>query len=273
MGCARRIFSDSRGGVLFKLLVALAVLFAAVALAWMLFLPRLLTSQLRTRTGFDVKVQSLAVNPFAGKVAVRGLLISNPPTFPVHDFIEVREFSANFEMFSLFSERLVFTSLVVDVPTVTLVMRDGGESNATAFQHNLNPVEQGPPRPAAPDRPPAPPRKFLIRQLTLRAGRLVIIEHADRKPVSHEFHLGLDQSYKDVTNVRQLLSPAALQSLAPVGAALSGLGVIPGELGAAIADSVKGASKSGAGFLKNFGRQAGEKVKGYFDALEESRKP
>ncbi len=100
-----------------------------------------------------------------------------------------------------------------------------------------------------------------------------MIEHADHKPVSHEYHLGLNQNYTDVTNVRQLLSPTALQSLAPVGVALTTLGVIPGELGAAIGYAVKGASKSGAGFLKNLGHKAGEKVKGYFDALEESRKP
>ncbi len=123
--------------MLFKLLVALAALCAAVALAWMLFLPALLTSQLRSRTGFDVTVQSLAVNPFTGKVAVHGLVISNPPTFPVHDFIEVREFSANLEIFTLFSSRLVFTSMVLDVPTVTLVTRDEGESNAVAFEQNL----------------------------------------------------------------------------------------------------------------------------------------
>ena len=267
MGRMRRISPGTRGGALFKLLVMLAVLLAGLALAWMLFLPALLTAQLRTRTGFEATVQRLTVNPFTGKVEVHGLLINNPPTFPVHDFIEVREFRADLEVFTLFSDRLVFTTMVVDVPTVTVVMREDGDSNAIAFQHNLNAEEKGP------SQPPAPARKFLIRHLTLKAERLVIIEHANRLPATREFKLGLNQNYSDVSNVRQLLSPTALQSLAPVGAALTGLGVIPGELGEAIGDALKGASKSGAGFLKNLGHKAGEKVKGYFDALEESRKP
>ena len=59
--------------------------------------------------------------------------------------------------------------------------------------------------------------------------------------------------------------------LAPVGVALKGL--VPGELGDAIGDAVKGAGKAGAGFFKSVGHKAGEKVKGFFDALEESRKP
>jgi hypothetical protein len=265
VGRARRTFSSSRGGALFKLLVGLAVLFAAGALAWMLFLPAVVTAQLRSRTGFDATVQSLAVNPFTGRVELRGLLITNPPTFPEHEFIELRGFSANAEVFSLLSDRPVFTSLVVDVASVTLVVRPDGQTNATAFQHHLASDGDGVPR------PPSPPQKFLIRHLTLRADRLLIVDHTNSLPVSHEYHLGLNQNYTDVTDLRQLLSPTALQSLAPVGLALKGL--VPGELGDAIGDAVKGAGKAGTGFFKTVGHKAGEKVKGFFDALEESRKP
>jgi uncharacterized protein involved in outer membrane biogenesis len=268
VGCVRRNFSDTRGGALFKLLVALVVLCAAAALAWMLFLPSVLTSQLRTRTGFDATVQSLAVNPFTGNVELRGLVVSNPPTFAEREFIEVREFHANLEVFSLLSDRLVFSSIVLDVPSVTLVVRADGQSNAISFQHHLTAVPDNQPPP-----PPSPPRRFLIRHLTLRADKLVIVDHSHTQPSSHEYHLGLNQNYTDVTNVRQLLSPAALESLAPVGVALTGLGVIPGEMGSALSDALKGATKSGAGFFKSLGHKAGEKVKGYFDALEESRKP
>ena len=265
MGRDRRISSSTRGGALFKLLVVLAVLFAAGALAWMLFLPAIVTAQLRSRTGFDATVQSLAVNPFTGRVELRGLVITNPPTFPEHEFMEVREFSANAEVFSLLSDRPVFTTLVLDVASVTLVLRPGGQTNATAFQHHLASDGAGTPS------PPSPPHHFLIRHLTLRADRLVIVDHSGPQPASHEYHLGLNQSYTDVTDVRQLLSPAALQSLAPVGLALKGL--VPGELGDAIGDAMKGATKAGAGFFKTVGHKAGEKVKGFFDALEESRKP
>ena len=74
-----------------------------------------------------------------------------------------------------------------------------------------------------------------------------------------------------MTELRQLLAPAALQSLAPVAEALTGL--VPGDLGQALSDTVKGATKAGEKLLRATGRKAGEKVKGYFDALEESKKP
>lgn len=261
---ARRTFSDSTGGALSKLLLVLAVLFAAAALAWMLFLPAVLTSQLRARTGFDATVQSLAVNPFTGRVHLRGLVVTNPPTYPVRDFMEVREFQSDLQVLTLLSDRTVFDSIVLDVASVTLVMRPDGQTNTAAISQHLTAAEPGPSRPSK-------PHNFLIRRLTLRADRLVIVDHSTRLPTTREFRLGLNQNYTDVTNVKQLLGPAALQSLAPVGVALKGL--VPGQLGDAIADAVKDATKSGAGFFKNVGHKAGEKVKGFFDALEESRKP
>jgi len=250
-----------------KLVVLLAVVFAVVALAWMTLLPAVLTSQLRERTGFDATVQSLSVNPLTGTAHVRGLLVTNPPTFPIRDFVRLREFQADAEVFTLWSDRVVFKSMLIDVDNVTLVKREGGQSNADAFQQHLTQPSDGRPQPP----PSRPGRRFLIHHLTVRIDRLVIADYSSRMPSSHEYRLGLNQSYTDVSDVKDLLAPAALQSLAPVGAALKGL--VPGELGQAIGGAVKDATKTGEGLLKSMSRKAGEKAKGYFDALEESRKP
>jgi uncharacterized protein involved in outer membrane biogenesis len=259
--------SGRHGGILFKLLVVLVALSAVLALAWMLFLPLVLTTQLRRRTGFDATVQSLAVNPFTGRVALRGLVLTNPPAFPDREFVEVREFSAGAEVFSLLSDRLVFTFIDVDVAGLTLVKCDNGQANTEVFRRNLTQAPASPTQPSA----AAPPRRFLIRRLTVRFDRLVIIDHTGRQPASRDYRLGLNHTYTNVSDPSQLFAPAVLQSLGPVGEALDAF--VPGRLGRTLTDTLKGAAKSGAGFLKEAGRKAGEKVKEYFDALEESRKP
>lgn len=253
--------------MIFKLLVVLAVLFAALALAWMLFLPAVLTAQIRSRTGFDATVQRLAVNPFLGKVELRGLVVTNPPTFPVPDFVTVREFRADAEVFSLFTDRPVFRTVTLDVAEVTVVKRPDGQSNAEVLHHNYSAPADGQPRPPS----SRPPQKFLIRRLTLRLDQVVIADHSARLPVLHVYKLNLNQSYTDVTDVKQLLAPVTLQSLAPLGAALSGL--VPGNFGAAINDAMKDAAKTGLPWFKALGHKVEEKTKGYFDALEESKKP
>ncbi|MEO8865138.1 MAG: hypothetical protein ABI420_08940 [Opitutaceae bacterium] len=258
--------SSQHGGAVFKLVVVLAVVFAGLALAWMLLLPVVLTSQLRQRTGFDATVQSLTVNPFTGSVKLRGLIVTNPPTFPVNDFIEVREFQSKLELLSVLSDQVVFTSILIDVPSVTLVKREAG-SNAEAFQNHLTLPAGAKPEPPS----TKPAKRFLIRHLTLRLGRVVVADYSGRTPVNHEYKLDLDQNYTDVTSVNQLLAPAALQSLAPVAAALGGL--LPGNVGHMLNEAAKDAAKGGTTLIKNLGNKVEEKAKGFFDALEESKKP
>jgi hypothetical protein len=256
-----RAFQSCRGGAMLKLLAFLLVVFAFGALAWMLFLPAVLTQQLRARTGFDVKVQRLAINPFTGHVDVRGLVLTNPPTFPAREFIELREFRSNARISSFFSDQVVFDTMTIDLARVTLVKRQDGKTNAEVFDQNLSDAPQ---RlvPAAPSS-----RRFLVHRLDLKIDRLVVADHSLKQPKVKDYPLHIEQAYTEVTELKQLLAPAVLQNLAPVAVAISDL--IPGEMGQALRD----VTKTGAELLKHAGRRAEERVKGLFDALEESKKP
>ena len=255
--------SSNRGGALTKLLIVLVVTFAILALGWMLFLPAIVTTQLRQKTGFDATIVRLAVNPFGGRVEMRGFVVTNPPTFPVAEFLELREFRAKAQVRSLFSDRPIFDSMFVDAASVTLVKRGDGTTNAEAFQKNLETFDKN----ALVQKPESPQRQVLIRQLELRIDRLIVADHSLREPTRREFTLNLHQTYTDVTNIEQLLAPAALKQLAPVAIAIGGL--LPGELGKVLTE-VGGSS---AGLLQEAGRKAGDRLKGFFDALEESGKP
>jgi uncharacterized protein involved in outer membrane biogenesis len=193
---------------------------------------------------------------------MKGFVVTNPPTFPITDFLEVREFRAKAQVRSLFSDRPVFESMLVDAATVTLVKRADGTTNAEAFQCNLKTLDR-----KTLVEVPASERQVLIRQLDLRIDRLVVADHSLREPTRREYTLNLHQTYTDVTNVEQLLAPAALKQLAPVAIAIGGL--LPGELGKALTE----VGSSSAGLLQEAGRKAGERLKGFFDALEESKKP
>lgn len=251
-----------RAGVVSKLLVFLVVVFAFIALAWMIFLPALLTHRLRQRSGFDASVAKLAVNPITGMIEVHGFVLTNPPTFPEPDFVSVREFQAKGRVASLLSEHPVFETMLVDVASVTLIKRADGATNAEVFDRNL---KHGADESAAPGEPSK--RTFLIRHLEVRLDRLTIADHSVRQPTRREFTLNLKQSYVDVTGLDQLLAPSVLKNLAPVATAISGL--LPEDVGKVFAE----AAGSGKEFIREVGRKTGERAKGFFDALEESKKP
>ena len=146
--------------------------------------------------------------------------------------------------------------------TVTLVKRKDGSTNAEAFQRNLQDHDR-----EALVAKTSKPRQILIRQLDLRIERLVIVDHSLREPTRREFTLNLQQSYTDVTRLDQLLEPDALKNLAPIAVAIGGL--LPGEIGKLLTE----VGNSGVDLLQQAGRRTGERVKGFFDALEESKKP
>lgn len=252
------------GGIWLRLLLFLAICLAGLALAWMLLLPPALTRFVQGRTGFPMVIQALYVNPFTGRLDVRGLAITNPPTFPNPAFADVREVRVAWEVSSLFSQRLVIDEVVIDVAGITLVRDPLGAVNAWLFQQRLAGAPAA--RPPAGSSAGAPveaksrPQEFLIKRLQLRCDRLVIADYSKSQPVVRELALNFNHTYENVTSAKQLAAPLG-DLLAPVAGAISGL-----------SPEADAALRAAEDKLKESGRKAGQAVKGFFDSLEKSLK-
>lgn len=273
-----------RGGILSKLLFGLLALFALAALAWMVLLPEIVTRQIHARTGFDATVASLSCNPFSGRLTIRGLVLTNPSVFTTGDFVQLREFRAEGDLLSLFSERIVLDELAVDVRRLALVRRADGRSNAELFEQNLGLLPPAPagsptttpaksPAPTSPAPAATPLRSFLIRKLALRFDQLVLADYSGAKPDVREFNLALDQHYENVTAAKQILVPDVLRRVAAenLGPALAR--IVPGDFGRALGDTARDAAKSGEAILKDAGAQATDLLRGLREKLEEKKKP
>lgn len=248
--------ASRRGGVGFNLVLFLAILFACLAVAWMILLPFAVTRLVQERTGFGIEIQSLYANPFTANLELRGLVITNPPAFPRKDFVEVRELRADAQLFSLFGHRPVIDYIAVYMTGITLVKDQRGRINTRVFQEGLaGPSPDSPPPP-----PAAPAREFLIKRLQVRLDRLVIADYSRRKPDVREFTLNFSHTYENVTSAKQLAVPFA-DIFAPVAGAIGG--ILP-ETDAAL--------RAAGGRVKETGRKTGEAVKGLFDALEKTLK-
>ena len=251
--------ASRRGGAGFNLLLFLAILFACLAVAWMILLPFAVTRFVQERTGFGIEIQTFYANPFTANLELRGLVITNPPAFPRKDFVEVSEFRADAQLFSLFSHRPVIDYLVVNMTRITLVKDQRGLINTRAFQEEL----AGPSSEPAPPSPPpaaAPAREFLIRRLQVRLDRLVIADYSRGNPDVRELPLNFSHTYENVTSAKQLAAPFA-DIFAPVAGAIGG--ILP-ETDVAL--------RAAGGRVKETGRKTGEAMKGLFDALEKTLK-
>ena len=248
---------SARGGLLVKLLFFLGVLFGLAAVLWVVLLPTLAASTIRSRTGFDARIESLSINPFTANVALTGLVLQNPDGWPQRDFAEMRGFSAEASLFSLLmGDRYVAEVVRIDLAQVTLVRNQQGVLNAVAFQNGFSGA-----RPAGPTTTAGAKKGFLIKHLVLKFDKLVYADYTGRKPVVKEYDLMVSRDVENVDSVTKIISPLTGSTLGLVGNTLGGIfRTRPDLLGET------------TGLIQDAGKKTGEKLKGLLDTLDK-RKP
>jgi hypothetical protein len=248
-----------------KVLLFLAGLFAAAALLWMAFLPAVAEHELSSVTGFNVRLEILAVNPFTGAVKVRGLSVRNPPTYPYPDFVDLRSLDADVAVYSsLFSGQVLVDSLDVDLAKLEIVRQKSGRLNTVELLGGTPP----PGGTAAPSRPV----KYLVRKLHLKVGRLVVEDVSGANPYEKSYDLNIDQTFTNISDPKQLLVPQLVRSLYSFGLRRDTAQLLPGDFGQALAGAIGGAAQMGE-TLKDSAQKSGQYLKGLFDKLEQKAKP
>lgn len=244
--------------MLIKLMLALAVLLVVAAIAWTMLLPGVVAGTIRSRTGFEVKIDQLSVNPFTAKVHVGGVVLRNPAGWNEQAFVDLRTFRADAELFPLLGGRLLADEVVVDIAQVTLVRNRDGTLNAIAFKEALfGKSSDTSPAPAEPAAKEAP---FFIKRLEMKFDRLVYADHSGTRPVVREYNLGITRELRDVDSVSDLMAPFSGAALAVVTDAVGGM-----------FHGTRQILEGAGGLLKDGGKKAGETLKGFFQQLEKKK--
>lgn len=239
-----------------RLCFILGVLGAVAAVLWVVLLPGIVTSIIRSRTGFSVQVDRLTVNPFSGVMVIRGLNVKNPAGWPAAEFVDLREFRADVSLLSLLGDRIIADEIVVDLPRLTLVKNQQGVLNAVAFKEAL-----GGSGAEAKGRPGAKTNgQFLIRHLVLKFDKLVYADHSGRKPSVREYDLKVVRDLRDVDSVTKIVSPFTGAVLGVVTDTIGGMFKGRPDLLQELASP-----------LQDAGKKTGEKLKGLLDSLDKRR--
>lgn len=258
---------------MFRLLVLLAVVGAVGALWWMAFLPQFVAARVEARTGFPTRVERMSANPFTGRVELEGLVIENPAVFETRTFAVVNAFATRVNLFSLPRATLVFDTMALDVARVALVTNTDGTNNFDLFKTRLAEgqaaavVDPLAPAVAKPQDNKGEERKYLVKELELRLGTLELANLTTRRPTRREFLIDHAETLRDVSELKQVLTPALLRRMAMAGAPWENLG--PEDLGFTLGLWLR----TGGGHLEVLGRRATDTLKSLFEKLEESRGP
>lgn len=246
--------TESRhGGAGLRLIFGLTVLFAFVALAWMLLLPGAVARLVRDRTGFEVRMRSFYLNPFTAQLKVDGLTITNPSGYPRKDFLDIPELRIDASPGSLFTRTWKIDNAVVHLAAITLVRDTHGGVNARRF-------EEGWSGPVAPSSAEGDESKsehaFRISRLALQVDRVVVADYGGDRPLVRIFNVHFTHTYTNVSGM-QGLAAAVAAIMARTGGA--GQRILPQG-----GSFLRAASEQ----LQEAGRKTGAAVKGLFESLE-----
>jgi len=204
--------------------------FAMLALGWMLLLPGLFTSVIENRTGFPCRVDYFYANPFTAEVRLRGLAVVNPAGFAESDFLELHQFTAKADLFSLLGKNPVLDMSTVDVARITVVTNKQGTNNLELLYRRLAPA---PAKKLQPGEKPAQtakaaaasPLQFLVRNLDVRLNEVVVKDERPGKVPQQVHQLAFQRSYRNVTPATKFnndLPPAVAAAGKNIGEVVTG---------------------------------------------------
>ena len=194
-----------------------------------------LTRALAEQTGFGVELDSVNLGLTEASIELNGLRLYNPPDFPERGALEIRQARVDYDWRSLFSRELRFSEIVLDVPSLVVVRKADGETNAErlggkgrarARRPAESPAEPtpGPSGGEGPAGAEKPPRSFRVDRLVLRVGTVEYRDHtragAGGGPGITAMTLNVEQEHRDVTSLEQLGGLVLGQSVQQLGALL-----------------------------------------------------
>jgi hypothetical protein len=219
---------NQRGGALLRVLLFLGIVGAGLSLAWMLFLPEILATTVKKRTGFDVTITRMTSNPFTGLVRADEIIVRNPAGWPSPSFLQIRELRAELDVMSILSSRAVVKSAYLDISNVTWVSDAHRASNLQVFEERRKGEKPQPKKITAPGEGeaegtggaagvsrPKPRASFGAA----RTGRFLRAQSRFCAKLKVEF----SKTYKDVSDSKQSAWPVGPPGLSAAGSVLLAL--------------------------------------------------
>jgi hypothetical protein len=167
--------------LILRLFIAFLVLLVVALIAVGFFLDAAIKRGVETVgpmvTKVDVKLDSASLSLFSGSGKFKGLVVGNPPEFKSPSAISVGSASLALEPKSLFSDKVIIKSIVVEGPEITYEQSLRG-NNLSKLQANVastsgsRGTEPAKPTEPAPPKEAKPSKKLQVNEFIITGGKV-----------------------------------------------------------------------------------------------------
>ncbi|MHC4923195.1 MAG: DUF748 domain-containing protein [Planctomycetota bacterium] len=269
-----------KGGLLKRLmmfgLVGFVILAGVVFVAHNALIRSGLEKAVTDSTGFPLTIDRFHLGLGDSRIEIGDLRLSNPEDFPDPRCIHVSSFVADVELASLRTDEPHIEELTLMVEEVVVVKQENGSTNLDRLKSlggsGKEKKEKKPddePSGESGEKDEKEPLKFKCDLLKLKIGKVRLLNYAkmkDGKPKEKVFELGVDEEFRDITDVKQVTriiawqvvkgSPIRLGNTA-LDSIKSGLGGVLSGTGEAISDAAGAIGGAASGIGKSIGNLFG----------------
>src|SRR5882724_944013 len=200
-------------------------------------------------TGFPLKIGSVDVGLFSGKLDVRDLTLMNPPEFQEKMFVDMPQLYVDYRLGSMLSGAPHINDMLINIKQLVIVKTDKGDSNAMKLK---GVVSSGGGSKSS--------TKYQVDQLRIQVGTVTIKDYSRAKPTERTLTLNLQRTYKNISDSTDITRLVLLSIAGSVP--LPDIGIKPEDLKkglGSVTDAAGGALKG-----------VTEETKGLFDNLKKS---
>lgn len=167
--------------LLLRLLLVLLVLVVVAVLAVRFFLDAAIKRGVETVgpmvTKVDVKLSSASLSILSGSGKIKGLVVGNPPEFKTPNSISVGSASLAVEPKSIFSDKIIVKSVIVEAPEITYEQSLSG-NNLSKIKANVasttggNEAAPAKPKEPGPAKENKPSKKLQVNEFVITGGKV-----------------------------------------------------------------------------------------------------
>lgn len=246
-----------------KLLMRLAILLVGVLV--ILFLARNLIARksvevgVKTVTGFPLEIESVHISPGFGRLEVKGLHLMNPSEFSEETFIQMPEFTVDYQVGSMISGSPHINEMVLSVDQLNVVKNADGISNV----QKLKGIASG-------DQTEEPAGekselKYQVDVLRIHIGTVTVKDFSKgEQPSVRSYALNIDATYENINDPSDISRLILITVMSKVG--LPNIGVDMGDLTKGLGNVTGAAGEVLQGGAETIGKTG----KGLFDTIKKA---
>lgn len=168
------------------------------------------------KTGYDLSFGETHVQPLRGNLSFKEVQLTNPSYFADPHFLSLKELSISLSPISLIEKKNIVNHIHLSIEKATWVKMPTDKNNISEFSKpfsedkpakNTTTSSSKKSTSAPENKKPSEPIQFLIKELKIEVGTVVIADYSKKNPSIKEVPINYSRTFTNITKTSDVTGP------------------------------------------------------------------